>query len=64
MEAEQNKKTLKLLADLKEFKSKGQIIYELRLLKVPWKTINDTLGGNGCSLAGKWCRTHGKVWPV
>lgn len=64
MKGDANKEVLELLELLKGWRPKGQLVYRLRELGIAWDTIDDALGGNACSLGGKWARSHCKAWPV
>ena len=64
MKAEKNVEVLELLVLLEHHMSKGEMIYRLRELGVSFVDIDAALGGNACSLGGKWARSHCKAWPV
>jgi hypothetical protein len=64
MKAEKNVEVLELIRLLRSWRPKGEIIYRLRELGVSFVDIDAALGGNACSLGGKWARSHCKAWPV
>jgi hypothetical protein len=63
MKDKENMEALELLDLLGGWRSKGSLVYRLRELGVSWSMI-DSVCASGASLAGRWAKRHGKVWPI